>query len=352
MNAGDNDRRVHQPSPKRVQDFRKRGEIALSRDLVTVATLLAGAFALLAMGPRVLAGLSDHMRGSLAGLDVADGAGAARHALGVAFAALLPVCMVAMVAALVAGLVQLGWPPALRGLSFDLTRPFSPGNLGSLVSPKAAGGRLFMSAAKLVLVGGVAALAVRGEQRRFLVDPTLGAPALGARLAAAAARVGIAASAALALLGALDYVLQRRKKSAELRMTPEELKREHREQEGDPQVRRRRRHRMRELAKRRLVTAVKGADVVIVNPTEYAVALRYQAGEDRAPRVLAKGRGAVAERIRELARQAGVPILPKPPLARLIHKLVPEGREIPPSLYHAVAEVLAYVYKLRHRRGA
>ena len=106
---------------------------------------------------------------------------------------------------------------------------------------------------------------------------------------------------------------------------------------------------MRELAKRRLAAAVKTADVVLVNPTEYAVALRYRAGEDRAPRVVAKGRHAVAERIRDLARRAGIPIMPQPPLTRLLHKLVPEGKEIPRTLYHAVAEVLAYVYRLRRR---
>jgi flagellar biosynthetic protein FlhB len=137
-----------------------------------------------------------------------------------------------------------------------------------------------------------------------------------------------------------------------MRMTPAEAKREHREQEGDPQVRRRRRQRMRELARRRLATSVKTADVVLVNPTEYAVALRYQTGTDRAPRVVAKGRLVVAEQIRTLARQTGIPILAQPPLCRLIHKLVPEGREIPARLYQAVAEVLAYVYRLKQGRPA
>ena len=135
-------------------------------------------------------------------------------------------------------------------------------------------------------------------------------------------------------------------------MTQTEIKREFREQEGDPTNKRRRKQRMRELARRRVAQAVKKADVVLVNPTEYAVALRYNADEDRAPRVLAKGRGAPAERIRELARQNGVPIVAEPPLTRMIYKLVPEGREIPAALYKAVAEVLAYVYRLRRRSGS
>jgi len=155
-----------------------------------------------------------------------------------------------------------------------------------------------------------------------------------------------------AILAAVDYVQQRRNLMTRMRMTRQEAKREHREMEGDPAIKRRRRQRMRELARRRVAQAVQKADVVLVNPTEYAVALRYDADADRAPRVLAKGRNEAAEHIRELARKHGVPIIPEPPLCRLIHKLVPEGHEIPAQLYKAVAEVLAYVYKLRRRASS
>lgn len=347
--SDDTDRRVHEPTPKRVADFRKRGEVAFSRDLVAVATLMGGSLALIAMGPRIASTLSGSMRESLAGLDGADTGQALRGALGAVAGAALPVCGVALVAALVTGVLQLGWPPVLRAPRFDLGRVFGLKGLGEVFAPRAATGRLIKSLAKLALVGLVGALAVHAEHRRFLASPALDVGHLAERLAAAAARVACFAGGALALLAAVDWTVARRRLAARMRMTPEEMKREHREQEGDPQVRRRRRMRMRELARRRLPQAVKGADVVIVNPTEYAVALRYRGDEDRAPRVVAKGRGPVAERIRELARAAGVPILPQPPLARLIHKLVPEGREIPPNLYAAVAEVLAYVYRLRHR---
>jgi flagellar biosynthesis protein FlhB len=136
-------------------------------------------------------------------------------------------------------------------------------------------------------------------------------------------------------------------------MSAEEIKYEHRQSEGDPQIKGARRRRMRELARRRLSSDVKKADVVLVNPTHVAVALRYDSDADGAPRVLAKGKGEVAEKIREMARKAGVPILSRPPLARLIYKLVPAGAEIPAGLYKAVAEVLAYIYALRarHRGG-
>jgi flagellar biosynthetic protein FlhB len=249
-------------------------------------------------------------------------------------------------------IAQLGFPLPLRWPKVDFFRPLSMQGLGQIVAPKAAAGRLLKSLAKLLVVAFAAYLALRGEFARFLADPALDARATGMRLGSALGRLIMIAGFALALLAAIEYLQARRSLKAKMRMTPEEIKREYRDQEGDPMVRRRRRQRMREISRRRLVQAVKGADVVVVNPTEYAVALRYRAGEDRAPRVVAKGRGVVAERIRELARTAGVPILAQPPLARLLHKIVPEGREIPSNVYHAVAEVLAYVFRLRRGKAA
>jgi flagellar biosynthetic protein FlhB len=153
----------------------------------------------------------------------------------------------------------------------------------------------------------------------------------------------------LAVLAAVDYFLARRRITAQMRMSSEEVKRDHREQEGDPAIRGRRKQRMRELAKRRIAAAVATADVVIVNPTHYAVALRYDDKRDAAPVVVAKGTDEQAEKIREIARAKGVPVLSRPPLARALHKHVKEGRAVPANLYRAVAEVLAYVYRIRQR---
>jgi flagellar biosynthetic protein FlhB len=133
----------------------------------------------------------------------------------------------------------------------------------------------------------------------------------------------------------------------QMMMSADELKREHKESEGDPMVKSRRRQRAREMAKRRIAVTVPTADVVVVNPTHYAVALRYDDTSDRAPIVVAKGVDEVAARIREIARKHGVPVMSRPPLARALHKHVKEGRPVPANLYRAVAEVLAYVYRLR-----
>jgi flagellar biosynthesis protein FlhB len=347
--SDDQDQRTLPPSQKRIHEFRKRGEIALSRDLVAVATLGGGLVAGLLYADGSADALTDLVR-----LDLQILEGTGRHlmvarALGAFGAAVLPTAIGALAGCAVAIASQLGWPPALAGLRFDLTRPLSLGGIMSLVSPKAGAGRALKASAKVAFVGAAAFLALRAAYTALTGAPTPEPLELGHLIAGHVRGLFVDAGGALAVLAAADYLVQRRSLGKKMRMTPEEAKREHRESEGDPQIRRRRRQRMRELAKRRLTATVPTADVVLVNPTEYAVALRYRADEGGAPRVVAKGKGAVAEQIRAIARKAGIPIVAEPPLTRLIHKLVPEGREIPAQLFQAVAEVLAYVYRLRGR---
>jgi flagellar biosynthetic protein FlhB len=284
------------------------------------------------------------------GLDATATDAAIRSTAGAFVVAAAPVAIGAFAGYLVS-IIQRGFPLSLQFPKFDLMKPFGMSGIGNIVSPKAALGRVFKSRAKVAVVMMAAYLALAGEFHRMITEPVLDAHGTAMSLTTALGRLTMVAGFALAVLAVIEYVQAKRTLMGRMRMTPEEIKREYREQEGDPMIRRRRRQRMREISRRRLVSSVKGADVVVVNPTEYAVALRYKAGEDRAPKVVAKGRGVVAERIRELARQNGVPILAQPPLARLLHKVVPEGREIPSNVYHAVAEVLAYVFRLRAGRN-
>lgn len=350
MSAPDQDRRTLPPTPKRVADFRKRGEIGLSRDLSAFAAM-AGAAAV-GLSYAGLAGdqVSELMHAALGSLDRHDVGAALMAAARALLAAAMPTALGALLGWLVSAALQLGWPPALAELKLDLSRSFTLAGLGPLVSPRKMGGRALKSLAKVAFVGLACALAISDERRRFLEHPALMARPLGMHLLGAASRLATRAGVPLLLLAGLDYLLQRREVLSRMRMTPDEMKREFKDQEGDPAIKRQRRRRMRDLAKRRLQVNVKSADVVLVNPTEYAVALRYNQDEDRAPRVVAKGRGTIAERIREIARTSGVPIIAQPPLARLLHAAVAEGREIPANLYHAVAEVLAYVYRLRRPR--
>jgi flagellar biosynthesis protein FlhB len=350
MSVPDRDRRTLPPTPKRISDFRKRGDVALSRDATAVLSMAGGIIALifgLNTARTELFALFDAAFRGLGELEMLEGLTIATRA----FVLLsLPVIAGALVGLTIAAALQLGAPPAFKKLSFDPARIASAEAWLKLFSVKAMGGRGLKSLAKVGFVTAAGAFATWSEYELYVREPALDANAIGARLVAATLRVLMHAGLALALLAAIEFLFARRDLLARMRMTPEELKREMREQDGDPQIKRRRRQRMRELANRRLEKSVKGADVVVVNPTEYAVALRYRSGSDRAPRVVAKGRRAVAERIRELARTNGIPILAQPPLARLLYKLVREGREIPAQTYKAVAEILAYVYRLKQRR--
>lgn len=154
---------------------------------------------------------------------------------------------------------------------------------------------------------------------------------------------------AMGLLAAVNYLYQRYKNNEDLKMSKQELKDEHKQSEGDPMVKNARRQMARQLVERQMFAAVPDADMVVTNPTHYAVALRYDRGREDAPVVLAKGKNLIAEKIKKLARENGVPIIENKPVARGLYKLGKPGQAIPPQMYQVVAEVLAFVYRT-HRR--
>ncbi len=338
--------RTHKATPKRVREFRKRGEIALSRDVVSTATLTGGAIGVVAGAGASGTALMELTRTATFASDGRPADGLPRAVLDAFLVSAGPAMAGATIAAIIAIGAQLGWPPAFKGISFDLGRisPFT--NLKQTFALSAVTRRTGAAIAKLLVVGGIVVVALQHGIATHAMHAT-GLASVGWGLVR---RTLWFVLVALAALAAIDYVLARRRIAAQMRMSPDELKREGREQEGDPTVKGRRKARMRELAKRRISATVAKADVVVVNPTHYAVALRYDDTRDRAPIVVAKGMDEVAEKIREVARANNVPVLSRPPLARALHKHVKEGRTVPPTLYKAVAEVLAYVYRLR--RGA
>ena len=335
--------RTHPATPKRVREFRKRGEIALSRDLVSTTTLAGGTIGLIMGASSASAALMELTR---AAVDSADGRTLTTMpgiALRAFMVAVTPVMLGAATGALVAILGQLGWPPAFKGLEFNPGRMNPMANLPETFGLSGMARRTGAAIAKVVVVGLiVGGVALRGA----LTSEALEAGSIAALAWSVTVRALWTVLGALVVLAAIDYYLARRRMGERMKMSPDEVKREHKEQDGDPMVKGRRRQRMRELAKRRMAAAVAGADVIVVNPTHYAVALRYQDGKDRAPVVVAKGVDEQAEKIREIARQHGVPVLARPPLARALYK-VKEGHPVPGALFRAVAEVLAYVYRLR-----
>ncbi len=260
--------------------------------------------------------------------------------------ALLPVLALTGAAALFAPIALGGWLISAKSLEPKFSRLNPIAGLGRMFSINGPV-QLGMSLAKTLVVGGIGSWAL--WQRK---EDLLGLVTQPVDMALANAGHLIAVCCALTVAGmffvaALDVPYQLWQHSKKLRMTKEEVKREHRENEGDPHVKGRIRAQQRAMARRRMMTHVPQADVVVTNPTHFAVALQYTDGEMRAPKVVAKGVNLVAARIRELAVEHQVPLLEAPPLARALYHNVDIGHEIPGPLYGAVAEVLAWVYQLR-----
>ena len=351
MSQPDPSQKTAKPTPKRIREFRERGDIAISRDTAQVAAMIGGVIGTAMYASGSAGSIAAMINASLGSADGVPRSGFA-EAAAVSFVSAVAPCVVGAFAGyFIAAGAQLGWPPALKRPKFDIGKIFTFSQVGELVSPKAAAGRVAKATAKVRFVGLAVIAALLIEWDELTAHPELEPNALARACGLGLLRLAAFAAAALAVLAAIDMALAKRRIWNQMKMTPEELKKEHKEQEGDPHVRANRKRRAREIAGRRHAVMVPTADVVLVNPTEYAVAIQYDRSAGSAPKVVAKGRLQVAARIREIARKSGIPILQRPPLTRLIYKLVREGQEIPAELYQVVAEVLAYIFKLRARHS-
>jgi flagellar biosynthetic protein FlhB len=342
------------PSARRLEQAREQGQVARSIELSTFAVLLAAVGTLVATGPAVVASLAGITRAMLsfdpaAATDPSRMAALLGDASGAALLALAPVFLVALAAALVAPMLVSGWLFTFESLRPQWMRISPLTNVKRLFS--AYGAVEFAKAiAKAVLIGGIVLWAgwqQMGAIVQLSAEPLAPALAQVANLIIWAVLAGVAG---MAVIAAVDVPFQIWNFRRELRMTRQELERELKETEGDPQIRARVRSLQREAARRRMMAEVPRADVVVINPTRYAAALRYQEGRMAAPQVVALGTLAVAERIVELAREHQVPVVRCPPLARALWRHADLGAQIPAPLYAAVAEVLAYVYQLRLAR--
>ena len=338
-------------TPRRLQKAREEGQIVRSRELSTFALLAAGFFGVWGMSDHI----GEHLQGMLRTALKFDhatvfetrsmmiGAGvASREGL----YALLPVLAFTGLAALLAPMALGGWQLSAKGLEPKFNRLDPIAGLGKIFSINGPI-QLGMSLAKTLVVGVIGGTAIWNRREEILAlatQPLQLALANTAHLVAVCCGMTVAGMLAVA---ALDVPYQLWEFHKKLRMSKEEVKREHRESEGDPHVKGRIRQQQRAMARRRMMTNVPKADVVVTNPTHFAVALQYTDGEMRAPKVVAKGVNLVAARIREIAAENNVPLLEAPPLARALYHNVDLNREIPGPLYGAVAEVLAWVYQLR-----
>jgi flagellar biosynthetic protein FlhB len=255
---------------------------------------------------------------------------------------------VLILAALAANLTQVGFLITPKPLMPKLSRLSPLKGMQRFFSARSLV-ELAKSILKLVVVGLVVYLAIRAEFNRILELSALKPSLLLVEIGRLAGLVLLKAAIVILLIAMFDYAYTRYEYEKSLKMSKHEVKEEFRQTEGDPQVKSKIRGLQLRAALRRMMKKIPQADVVITNPIHIAVALKYDSKRDRAPIVLAKGARRVAERIKEIAREHDIPIVENPPLAQMLYKLVDIGQEIPAELYRAVAEILAFVYRLKRR---
>jgi len=356
MGEQDQEQRTEEATPRRREEARERGQVALSTELVAATGLAAGVGVLAVAGTQLLHAVGGEIRraaGSLASLgtqelSVGQSAAILDASISGIFRSLALVVVPSLLIGALTSYAQVGFKLTPKAIEADPNKLDPVRGAQRLLSLRGLV-RTTMAVAKIaVIVGAAAAVAWTHVD----VIARVGTNELGPMLAAIGVvvlRTVSAALAAILLLATVDVLFQRYQLGRDLRMTRQEIKEEHRLTEGDPHVKARIRAVQREFAQRRMMADVPRATVVVTNPTHYAVALRYQRGDApgrrAAPVVVAKGVDHLAQRIKELARAAGVTCHEDVPLARALYARVRVGQEIPEELYEAVAAVLATVYR-------
>jgi flagellar biosynthetic protein FlhB len=350
--------RTEQATPKRLQEARKKGQVPRSIELSTAAVCLAAAVAIYTLGSMAAGQFADLMHDSL---NLRPATAMAEDAIWPALMnsgsralwIILPILGATFFAALAAPIAIGGWNFSGQALMPQFARLNPMSGMGRVFSARGLV-ELGKGLAKVAVVGVIAWVLLRGLTPQLM---GLSSEPLSQAIGHSASLTGyslIVLVCGLAVIAAFDVPYQLWQHAKDLRMTREEVREEYKESEGSPETRGRIREAQRALARGRMLQDVPKADVVVTNPTHFAVALRYDESKNRAPVVVAKGTELLALKIREIATENGVPVLEAPPLARALYKSVEIGREVPAALYVTVAQVLTYVYQLRaaRERGA
>ncbi len=341
---------------KKRQEARKNGQVALSREVSSVMVLGASLGFFYFAGSWVFANLSEFISGVYQNIDslriasVEDASAFSMEILSKLLLTLLPILLPIAIAGFIANVFQIGFQINSEALAPKLTKLNPISGIKRLASLRSLV-ELSKSIAKIIFIGSIAYVLVKGEMEQFpaLIQQEVGQ--ILVFIARVSLKICFFVCLAMLALAALDYLYQRWQFEEDLKMTKQEVKDELRQTQGDPKIKARIRGMQMEMARRRMMEAVPEADVIITNPTHLAIALKFDARKMIAPRVLAKGAGYVAQRIREIAEENRIPIVEEKMLARALYKMVEIGDDIPAELYRAVAEVLAYVYRLKGMHG-
>jgi flagellar biosynthesis protein FlhB len=349
------DDRTEKATPKHRENARKEGQIARSADVGGSVVVAAGIFSLSLLGPRIATAIEEsfgEIFRAIAQPAQTAGTSALKTPLHAALSAVEvgvgPIAAICLAGGLLAGAAQVGFRPAPRPLKLDFNRINPLSGAKNIFGPNA----IFETAkaiAKIAVVGLVAGLTLIPGMTGLAAELGIAPGALGPMLSSKALAVAQRATFAYLLIAVLDYAWQRRRHERGLRMTKQQVKDELRQHGLPAEVKAAQRRRRMQAARNRMMAAVPDADVVVTNPTHYAVALRYD-GTHTAPQVVAKGQDLIALQIRKIAAEHDVAVVPDPPLARALHASTEIGQIIPEELYAAVARVLAFVYRAARRR--
>jgi flagellar biosynthetic protein FlhB len=347
----DDSSKTEDPTPKKLEDARKKGQVAISREINNWVMLLAGTLVVVAMGPSMMSDLTVLMRTYIErSHDMPEMPGGMQFAVVEALREILKIIMLPLllliVAAFVGPFVQVGPLFAPEILKMDLSK----------ISPSKGFSRLFSMKSIIEFVKGILKIVIVSVVGYMVIKPFFGkidhmvglpVPLMMDETMGLVTRMLIGMLVVIFIIAVLDLLYQRFEHMKKMRMTKQELKDEYRQSEGDPHVKAKLRQLRQEKARARMMQAVPTADVVITNPTHYSVALKYDPDKNDAPIVVAKGIDELAMRIREVARENDVIILPNPPLARVLFDTVDVDTAVPPDHYKAVAEIISYVFRLK-----
>ncbi len=342
--------RTEAPSAKRREDFRNKGQVAQSKEVQTAALLTIVFLFWLFYSPIFWKGLSQLLVTLFQNIHAIPPTTSATLHLAWFISKksallLAPLFLLVVVVGFFATFFQIGWLFTTKPLVPDFTKLDPIKGAGKFFSRRSIV-ELVKSLAKVGLIAWIAysTLVSRSGEALLLIDASPGSTLIF--LGKVATLILAKVCAVIIFLAFLDVLFVRWEMEEKMKMTKQEVKEEHKEMEGDPHIKAQIRAIQQQMAKKRMMAEVPGADVVVTNPTHFAVALKYSAKDMDAPLVVAKGKDLVALRIREIAKENGVPVVENPPVARLLHK-VDLGASIPEELFKAVAEILAHVYSLR-----
>lgn len=357
---GDGGEKTEPATAKKLQDARNEGQVSKSQELnhafglislfvtlklfiSTIGEKLLGSF------PLIYNKIPDIINESVGGMSIFSATTLINNVMGTILLILAPFFIIGFMVAVLGNIVQIKWKVTTKPLKPKFSK-INPLSGFKRIFSKDSLFELLKSIVKIVVIVYVAYTSIKDHQNDLFLLYDIPLFQVILLVGSIVIDAGLKISIVYLVVGIADLVYQRHKFKEDMKMTKQEVKDEYKNTEGNPEIKGRQRSKMREASQRRMMQNLPSADVVITNPTHYAVAIKYDANQNSAPVVVAKGEDFLAKRIKDAARENHIEIVENKPLARMLYANVDVGQEIPPELYQAVAEVLAFVYSLRENR--